>query len=82
MAFQISGDQSAFYDCAFYGAQDTLYDHKGRHYFKNCLIQGSIDFVFGDGLSLYEVNHYYSLRTFSQYNPLKSICAIHCVVST
>ncbi|MCO5552883.1 hypothetical protein L7F22_006402 [Adiantum nelumboides] len=49
VAFQISGDHSALYSCAFLGAQDTLYDHKGRHFFKDCWIQGSIDFIFGDG---------------------------------
>lgn len=54
VAFQISGDKAAFYNCKFLGAQDTLYDHKGRHYFSNCYIQGSVDFIFGEGLSLYE----------------------------
>ncbi|KAK4411584.1 putative pectinesterase 53 [Sesamum angolense] len=47
----------AFINCKFVGAQDTLYDHKGRHYFKNCHIQGSVDFIFGDGLSLYQDCH-------------------------
>jgi pectinesterase len=55
VAFLIQGDMAAFYDCSFYGAQDTLYDKAGRHYFKDCYIQGSIDFIFGDGQSLYEV---------------------------
>jgi len=54
VALRISGDQGAFYNCNFYGAQDTLYDQAGRHYFKNCFIQGSIDFIFGDGQSLYQ----------------------------
>jgi len=54
VALRITGDKGAFYDCQFYGAQDTLYDDKGRHYFKNCFIQGSIDFIFGDGRSLYQ----------------------------
>jgi hypothetical protein len=35
--------------------QDTLYDHRGRHYFENSLIAGSIDFIFGNGRSLYRV---------------------------
>lgn len=35
--------------------QDTLYDHRGRHYFENSLIVGSIDFIFGNGRSLYRV---------------------------
>jgi pectin methylesterase-like acyl-CoA thioesterase len=28
--------------------------HRGRHYFKNCFIQGDMDFIFGDGLSIYK----------------------------
>jgi pectin methylesterase-like acyl-CoA thioesterase len=55
IAFEASGDMAAFYSCAFYGAQDTLYDRKGRHFFKDCYIEGSIDFIFGNGRSLYKV---------------------------
>nr|XP_033511744.1 probable pectinesterase 68 isoform X3 [Nicotiana tomentosiformis] len=54
VALRISGNKAAFYDCSFYGSQDTLYDHKGLHYFNNCFIQGSVDFIFGYGRSLYE----------------------------
>ncbi|KAI3938843.1 hypothetical protein MKW98_018300 [Papaver atlanticum] len=54
LAIKISGDQAAFYGCGFYGAQDTLHDDQGRHYFKECYIQGSIDFIFGNARSLYE----------------------------
>lgn len=55
MALRIGGDQAAFYGCGFYGAQDTLNDDRGRHYFKECFIQGSIDFIFGNARSLYAV---------------------------
>ncbi|XP_062104819.1 probable pectinesterase 8 [Humulus lupulus] len=54
VAIRISGDQAAFWGCGFFGAQDTLHDDKGRHYFKDCYIQGSIDFIFGNAKSLYE----------------------------
>ncbi|XP_057535174.1 probable pectinesterase 15 [Amaranthus tricolor] len=54
VAMKISSDKAAFYGCGFYSAQDTLNDDRGRHYFKDCYIQGSIDFIFGDGRSLYE----------------------------
>ncbi|KAL0344688.1 UNVERIFIED_CONTAM: putative pectinesterase 15 [Sesamum radiatum] len=54
VALRASGDQSAFYGCGFYGAQDTLNDDHGRHYYKECYIQGSIDFIFGNGRSLFE----------------------------
>ncbi|KAL3825837.1 hypothetical protein ACJIZ3_021866 [Penstemon smallii] len=54
VALRVLGDQSAFYGCGFYGAQDTLNDDEGRHYFKECFIEGSIDFIFGNGRSIYE----------------------------
>ncbi|KAH7834141.1 hypothetical protein Vadar_013093 [Vaccinium darrowii] len=54
VAIRIAGDQAAFWGCGFFGAQDTLHDDRGRHYFKDCYIQGSIDFIFGNGRSLYE----------------------------
>ncbi|KAG0562476.1 hypothetical protein KC19_9G149500 [Ceratodon purpureus] len=54
VALRVTSDIAAFYECAFLGYQDTLYDHRGRHYFKNCFIQGNIDFIFGDGLSIYK----------------------------
>lgn len=57
VAFRIEGDFAQFYRVGFLGAQDTLYDKKGRHYFKDCYIKGSIDFVFGNGQSYYEYCH-------------------------
>ncbi|XP_042051676.1 probable pectinesterase 29 [Salvia splendens] len=54
VAARISGDQSAFYECRFSGYQDTLLDDKGRHYFKLCTIEGAVDFIFGNGQSIYE----------------------------
>ncbi|XP_058077335.1 putative pectinesterase 14 isoform X1 [Magnolia sinica] len=54
VALRIAGDQVAFYGCGFYGSQDTLHDDRGRHYFRECFIQGSIDFIFGNGQSLYQ----------------------------
>ncbi|TQE02363.1 hypothetical protein C1H46_012002 [Malus baccata] len=55
VAFRISADTASFWGCRFLGAQDTLYDHLGRHYYKDCYIEGSVDFIFGNGLSLFEV---------------------------
>lgn len=55
MALRISADNAMFLGCKFLGAQDTLYDHLGRHYYKDCYIEGSVDFIFGNALSLFEV---------------------------
>ncbi|KAE9598505.1 putative pectinesterase [Lupinus albus] len=53
-AAKVEGNRSAFYNCSFKGVQDTLHDHSGLHYYYNCYIQGAIDFIFGDGQSIYE----------------------------
>ncbi|OEL16263.1 Pectinesterase QRT1 [Dichanthelium oligosanthes] len=54
VALRVFGTKAAFYNCTIDGGQDTLYDHSGLHYFKSCVIQGSVDFIFGFGRSLYE----------------------------
>lgn len=56
VATTVSGDKVHFFRVAFYGYQDTLYDANGRHYYKLCTIQGAVDFIFGAGQSLFEVN--------------------------
>ncbi|XP_027941366.1 putative pectinesterase 10 [Vigna unguiculata] len=53
-AARLHGDKYFFYNCSFLGYQDTLYDHWGRHYFKDCYIEGEIDFIYGSGQSFYE----------------------------
>lgn len=59
VATTVSGDKVNFFRVAFYGYQDTLYDANGRHYYKLCTIQGAVDFIFGAGQSLFEVNNFY-----------------------
>ncbi|KAI3738230.1 hypothetical protein L2E82_28253 [Cichorium intybus] len=54
VALRVTGDHAAFYNCGFYGFQDTLNDAEGRHYFKKCHIEGTVDFIFGNAKSLYE----------------------------
>ncbi|XP_047333100.1 probable pectinesterase 67 [Impatiens glandulifera] len=48
-----AGDKAAFYHCGFFSNHNTLFDYKGRHYYDSCYIQGSIDFIFGRGQSIY-----------------------------
>ncbi|KAF8645029.1 hypothetical protein HU200_066234 [Digitaria exilis] len=35
VAVRVFGTKAAFYNCTIDGGQDTLYDHKGLHYFKS-----------------------------------------------
>ena len=37
--------------------QDTLYLHYGRQYLKDCYIEGSVDFIFGNSTALLEHCH-------------------------
>ncbi|MCL7022116.1 hypothetical protein MKW94_020889 [Papaver nudicaule] len=53
VAMRISGDKASFYNCKFIGFQDTLCDDRGNHFFKDCYVEGTVDFIFGDGKSLY-----------------------------
>ncbi|KAK9704982.1 hypothetical protein RND81_07G024900 [Saponaria officinalis] len=54
VAFRALGDKHAYFSCAFEGYQDTLWDDQGRHYFSSCYIEGAVDFIFGNGQSVYE----------------------------
>ncbi|KAK6915678.1 Pectinesterase, catalytic [Dillenia turbinata] len=54
-AASVKGDKISFSECGFIGLQDTLTDANGRHFYQNCYIEGSIDFIWGFAQSVYEV---------------------------
>ncbi|KAL0924909.1 hypothetical protein M5K25_005769 [Dendrobium thyrsiflorum] len=54
VALRLAGDKAMLYQCRVLGHQDTLFDQTGRHFFYECYIQGSIDFIFGSAKSLYQ----------------------------
>ncbi|XP_071937496.1 putative pectinesterase 11 [Coffea arabica] len=60
VALRVSGDRAAFYGCAIVSYQDTLLDDAGRHYYSNCYIEGGVDFICGNGASLFERCHLHS----------------------
>ena len=49
VAVRVDGDKITFENCKFLGNQDTLYPHgkSSRQYYKNCYIEGTVDFIFG-----------------------------------
>ncbi|XP_058209638.1 pectinesterase QRT1 [Rhododendron vialii] len=54
VALRIASEKAMFHQVRILGAQDTLLDDHGSHYFHQCYIQGSIDFIFGRSRSLYQ----------------------------
>lgn len=57
VAVRVTADRCAFYNCRFLGWQDTLYLHYGKHYLRDCYIEGSVDFIFGNATALLEHCH-------------------------
>jgi pectinesterase len=70
------GDRQEFINCALRGYQDTYYaggssaTAYGRAYFKNCLITGTVDYIFGRGVCVFD-----SCTTLTMSNAGTSITA-------
>jgi pectinesterase len=54
VAVAVEGDRCTFANCRFLGHQDTLLDNAGRHYYRDCLIVGDVDFIFGNATSVFD----------------------------
>jgi pectin methylesterase-like acyl-CoA thioesterase len=59
VAVSLYADRAAFKNCRFLGNQDTLltYESGGavsRHYFRDCYIDGNVDFIFGNAIAIFD----------------------------
>lgn len=54
LAIRLDGDRGRFINCRFLGWQDTILVNRGRHYFRDCYIEGHVDFIFGGGTAFFD----------------------------
>lgn len=56
VAMFTAGDKIKFIACRFLGYQDTLYTYgvQSRQYFTDCVIEGTVDFIFGSSTAWFE----------------------------
>ena len=54
VAVKFNSDRGIFRNCRFLGWQDTLYVHDRRVYFKDCYIEGRVDFIFGKSTAVFD----------------------------
>ena len=57
IAVRTTGDKQVFRNCRFLGWQDTLWVDGKRAYFKDCYVEGRVDFIFGRGTAVFENCH-------------------------
>jgi PelA/Pel-15E family pectate lyase len=54
VALLVEADRAVFINCRFLGWQDTLYAKSGRQYYRDCYIEGHVDFIFGAAAAIFE----------------------------
>ncbi|KAL2539063.1 Pectinesterase/pectinesterase inhibitor 3 [Abeliophyllum distichum] len=54
VALRVGADLSAFYRCDMLAYQDTLYVHNNRQFFVQCIISGTVDFIFGNAAAVFQ----------------------------
>ncbi|MBA0858074.1 hypothetical protein Goshw_021150 [Gossypium schwendimanii] len=54
VAFRATSNKVIMFNCHFNGYQDTLYPHKGQQFYRDCVISGTVDFIFGDSATVFQ----------------------------
>jgi pectinesterase len=64
VALHVEGDRFKAINCRIIGNQDTLYaaGDNSRQYYRDCLIEGSTDFIFGSATAIFDYCTLYSKK--------------------
>ena len=64
VALEVQGDRASFFDCRIIGNQDILFlnNPDSRQYYRDCYLEGTTDFIFGDATAWFENCHIYSKK--------------------
>lgn len=64
VALRVEGNRASFLNCAMTGFQDVLFlSGSGvKHYFRNCYIEGTTDFIFGAATAVFKDCHIHSKK--------------------
>ncbi|MGW8443524.1 pectinesterase family protein [Paenibacillus sp. S33] len=62
VALYAEGDRGKYHNVKITGLQDTLLVNRGRQYFKDSYISGSVDFIFGNAPAVFDNSIIHSLR--------------------
>lgn len=54
LALRIDGNRAIVRNCRLLGWQDTLMVNNGRHYFRDCYIEGRVDFIYGSATAVFD----------------------------
>jgi len=54
VALLVNGNRVQFRNCRFVSFQDTLYVRKAKQYFRDCYVEGTVDFIFGDATAVFD----------------------------
>jgi pectinesterase len=63
VALMVQGQRAQFRNCRFVAYQDTLYTHSGTQYFRDCFIQGNVDYIFGGATAVLENCSLYTIES-------------------
>ena len=66
VALRVNGDRQEYVNCKLLGYQDTYYtwggSGAGRIYHKNCFIEGTVDFIFGRDIVVFDSCKFHEIR--------------------